>query len=184
MRSTPGRARNGRGGGARSERSSGRASLRAHTAHGPGTPCTLRHGRKVIRRSRTLQFRTCISSFSNPSVRASYFPGGPPCLRDGTSVESVRSQVSSRTAYVCPVRENRHGKTEAGLTAVIRDRECLQPDVAESTDCCPRVQWMPSSSSSSLSLGGPAPRRKSRSHSVSPTFSSPSSSPSSSSSSP
>ena len=179
MRSTPGRARNGRGGGARSERSSGRAGLSAG-AHrtDPAHPPTRSKGHS---RSRTLQFRTCISSFSNPSVRASSFPGGPPCLRDGTS---VRSQVSSRTAQVCPVRENRRGKTEAGRTAVIRDRECLQPDVAESTDCCPRVQWMASSSSSSLSLGGPAPRRKSLSHSVSPTSSSPSSSPSSSSSSP
>lgn len=167
MRSRPGRA-DGRG--------------RSDDAH--PAPIDPAHGRKVEAAQGPYTIRHLyLVIVSNPSafVRASSFPGGPPCLRDGTS---VRSQVSSRTAHVCPMRENRRGKTEAGLTAVIRDRECLQPDVAESTDCCPRVQWMASSSSSSLSLGGPAPRRKSLSHSVSPTSSSPSSSPSSSSSSP
>ena len=110
MRSRPGRA-DGRG-----------RSDDAHPAHGRKVeaaqgPYTIRHLYLVIVSNR-LRFRV-------RSRRLPTFPGGPPCLRDGTS---VRSQVSSRTAQVCPVRENRRGKTEAGRTAdVAKQKRDAQP---------------------------------------------------------
>ena len=183
MRSRPGRA-DGRG------RSDDAHPAPIDPAHGRKVeaaqgPYTIRHLYLVIVSNRTFASRRSFETVSILSRRTSLPEGRhvgevPGLKPDGTSVPGARKSTWQNRSGT----HSRRGKTEAGLTAVIRDRECLQPDVAESTDCCPRVQWMPSSSSSSLSLGGPAPRRKSRSHSVSPTSSSPSSSPSSSSSSP